>query len=115
MGKRSKGILHLQRRRLCFRLDYELGKNYLLFGGHASRECGRKVAAADSYLSCAGPYKVVENKIFVRSEISFFPNWVGRDQERFKFEDGGKRLILTTPAVNIQNNEVTSYLTWEKV
>src|SRR5271165_4792885 len=75
-----------------------------------------KVAAADTYLSYAGPYKVVDDTIIVRSEISFFPNWVGKDQIRFfKFENDGNKLVLTTPSVKIRGADVVSSLAWERV
>ncbi len=47
-------------------------------------------------------------------EVSFFPNWVGHDQERF-FEFSGNRLALSTPPVLIEGRQQRAYLIWERI
>src|SRR5438105_3788302 len=52
-----------------------------------------KDAAADTYLSYCGRYTLLPGKVVHHIEVSFFPNWVGGDQERI-FELDGDRLML---------------------
>jgi hypothetical protein len=72
-----------------------------------------KVSAAESYISYAGPYEIRGNKVVVHVEVSFFPNWVGRDQERF-FEVKGNMLELRTSPLLILGKQQIAHLIWKR-
>jgi hypothetical protein len=72
-----------------------------------------KAAAADTYVAYCGKYEVQQGKVIHHVEVSFFPNWVGVDQERF-FEFGGNRLVLSTPPILLGGTKVTTRLVWER-
>ena len=72
-----------------------------------------KAAAAETYLSYVGRYEVRGNKLTVHFEVSLFPNWVGKDQERF-FEFHGNRFTLSTPPILIKGKKVTTHGIWER-
>lgn len=53
------------------------------------------VGAMKSYLSYAGPFEVLDDRVVHHVEISLFPNWIGTDQTRYyRFVD--RRLYLST-------------------
>jgi len=72
-----------------------------------------KVAAAESYISYCGRYEVVQDRVIHRVEVSFFPNWVGVDQERFYRFDGNRLTIRAAPML-INGKSQSVYLIWEK-
>jgi hypothetical protein len=72
-----------------------------------------KVSAAEGYLSYAGRYDIQGNKIVVHTEVSFFPNWVGSDQERF-FEHRGNTLELGSSPLLVHGRQQTPHLIWER-
>jgi len=73
-----------------------------------------KAAAADTYISYCGRYEVRDSKIIHHIAVSFFPNWIGEDQERV-FEFDGKRLSLSTPSMLVDGVQQTGHLIWERV
>jgi lipocalin-like protein len=78
--------------------------------GGTTRE---KVSAAEGYVSYAGPYHVRGDKVVVGPEVSFFPNWVGKDQERL-FKITGNILELSTLPMLVQGRQQTAHLVWER-
>jgi len=72
-----------------------------------------KVSAAEGYISYAGRYDIQGNKIVVRAEVSFFPNWVETDQERF-FEVRGNTLELSSSPLLVRGKQQTAHLIWER-
>jgi hypothetical protein len=72
-----------------------------------------KVSAAEGYISYAGRYDIQGNKVVVHVEVSFFPNWVGRDQERF-FEVEGNTLELRTFPLLVAGKQQSAHLIWER-
>ena len=73
-----------------------------------------KVAASDTYVSYCGRYEIRDDKIIHHIAVSFFPNWIGVDQERaFKFD--GNRLSLSTLPFLADGLQQTSHLIWERV
>lgn len=73
-----------------------------------------KVAAAESFISYFGRYKVRGKKVIHLVEISFFPNWVGVDQERsFRFDEN--KLILSAKPMLINGKSQSVNLIWEKI
>jgi hypothetical protein len=73
-----------------------------------------KVSAAEGYISYAGRYDIRGNRVVVHAEVSFFPNWVGKDQERF-FEVKGNTLELRTSPLLVLGKQQTAHLIWEHV
>ncbi|MDQ1279421.1 MAG: hypothetical protein QG670_683 [Thermoproteota archaeon] len=73
-----------------------------------------KVAAADTYFSYCGRYKVDEDKVTHLVEVSFYPNWVGEKLERFyKFEED--KLILSTSPMIVNGKQQINYIIWERI
>ncbi len=66
------------------------------------------------YIAYSGRYDVLEDKVIHRLEISLFPNWIGKDQERF-YKIEGSRLTLSTRPMNFNGKKVVSKLVWEKI
>jgi hypothetical protein len=73
-----------------------------------------KAAAADTYVSYCGKYDVQGDTVTHHIELSFFPNWVGVDQER-KMAFDGNRLSLSTPPILVEGVEQTQHLIWERI
>ncbi len=73
-----------------------------------------KVAAFDSYSSYSGRYEVRGQKVIHHVEISSFPNWTGKEQERY-FAFFGDRLTLTAPPMRIGGVEQNLVATWERL
>ena len=73
-----------------------------------------KVAAADTYISYCGRYEIQGDNVIHHIEVSFFPNWIGVDQERI-FEFDGDKLSLSTPPFQIEGVQQTAHLIWERV
>jgi hypothetical protein len=73
-----------------------------------------KSAAMDTFFSYCGRYEVQDNKVVHHIEVSLFPNWTGKKQERmYKFEGG--RLKLSTPPFQVGGFEQTAHLIWERI
>ena len=74
-----------------------------------------KVAAAETFIGYSGKYEIQGDKLVVRADVSFFPNWVGVDQVRL-WELEGNRLTLSTPSpLLIRGLQQTAHLVWERV
>lgn len=71
-------------------------------------------AAKKSYQAYSGRYEVRGDKIIHHVEVSLFPNWVGREQQRF-YELEGDRLCLSTERLPQGKTHQTAYLEWERV
>ena len=93
-----------------------------IMGGHRPRFAAddirggtteEKVAASDGYISYAGRYEIQSDRVIHHIEVSFFPNWIGVDQERF-FELDGDDLTLRTPFLPIDGIEQAAYLVWKR-
>lgn len=81
-----------------------------IFGANAEE----KATAAQTYFSYCGRYEIQADKVIHHVEASFFPNWVGVDQERF-FEFTGDRLSLSKPPILVSGQQQTAHLIWERV
>lgn len=73
-----------------------------------------KTAAAETYISYSGKYEIQGDRLVVRPEVSFFPNWLGVDQVRF-WQLEGNRLTLSTPPMLVRGLQQTGHLVWERV
>ncbi|MCE5214218.1 MAG: lipocalin-like domain-containing protein [Methanobacterium sp.] len=73
-----------------------------------------KSQLADGFIGYTGKYEILDDKIIHHVEISFIPNWMGRPLERFYQHHNGK-LVLETPAEEIEGSKFISRLIWEKI
>jgi len=73
-----------------------------------------KLAAFDTYSSYSGRYEVRERRVIHHVEISSFPNWSGKEQERF-FAFSGDRLTLTAPPMRIGGVEQNLVAIWQRL
>ena len=73
-----------------------------------------KLAAFDTYSSYSGRYEVRGQKVIHHVEISLFPNWTGKAQERL-FEFSGERLTLTAPPMQIAGVEQNLVAIWQRM
>ena len=72
--------------------------------------------AFENYGSYFGTYTVDQAKQTVIHNVrgAWFPNWIGHDQVRhFKFD--GKRLLLSTPPMVWNGQQLEHILTWERL
>jgi hypothetical protein len=73
-----------------------------------------KLAAFDTYSSYSGRYEVRGQKVIHHVEISLFPNWTGKEQERY-FELSGDRLTLSAPPILIGGVEQKLVAIWQRL
>jgi hypothetical protein len=73
-----------------------------------------KLAAFDTYSSYSGRYEVRGQKVIHHVEISLFPNWTGKEQERY-FEFSGDRLTLNAPPMQIGGAEQKLVAIWQRL
>ena len=73
-----------------------------------------KAAAFDTYSSYSGRYEVRGQKVIHHVEISSFPNWTGKEQERF-FAFSGDRLTLSAPPMRIGGVEQNLAAIWQRL
>ncbi len=73
-----------------------------------------KAHAAQTYVSYCGQYEFRGDVVIHHVELSFFPNWVGVDQERL-VELTGNRLTLSTRPLVLGGRQQTAHLIWERV
>jgi Lipocalin-like domain len=72
-----------------------------------------KARAAESYVSYCGRYERRGESVIHQVDMSLFPNWTGRDQERQAKLDGN-RLTLEAPPFTIKGTEQRACLVWER-
>ncbi|MGH9741222.1 MAG: lipocalin-like domain-containing protein [Candidatus Acidiferrum sp.] len=73
-----------------------------------------KLAAFDTYSSYSGRYEIRGQKVIHHVEISLFPNWTGKEQERF-FAFSGDRLTLTAPPMLIGGVKLKLVAIWQRL
>ena len=73
-----------------------------------------KLAAFDTYSSYSGRYEVRGQKVIHHVEISSFPNWTGKEQERY-FAFSGDRLTLSAPPMQIGGVEQQLVAIWQRL
>jgi hypothetical protein len=73
-----------------------------------------KLAAFDTYSSYSGRYEVRGQKVIHHVEISLFPNWSGKGQERF-FAFSADCLTLTAPPMRIGGVEQNLVAIWQRL
>jgi hypothetical protein len=72
-----------------------------------------KVQAFDTYFSYCGRYELRGEKVIHHIEVSLFPNWIGKDEERF-YRFDNDQLILSTPPLLVDGIEQTGLLIWKR-
>lgn len=72
-----------------------------------------KLAAFDTYSSYSGRYEVHGQKVIHHVEISLFPNWSGKAQERF-FAFSGDQLTLAAPPIRIGGVDQKLLAIWQR-
>lgn len=72
-----------------------------------------KVQAFDAYFSYCGRYEVRGENVIHHVEVSLFPNWIGKSQER-QYRFAQDQLILSAPPVLIDGMERAAHLIWRK-
>lgn len=130
-------LLSLEARSSTGEVSYPYGKDaagYLLYAGegymsvsvmqtrrtHFASPDGlqapaeQKLAAFDSYSSYSGRYEVRGQKVIHQVEISLFPNWSGKEQERY-FAFSGDRLTLSAPPMWIGGVELELVAIWQRL
>jgi hypothetical protein len=70
--------------------------------------------ARKTYQAYSGRYEVRDGRMIHHVEVSLFPNWVGRDQERF-YELDGDRLRLSTEPLPFGSSYQVAHLEWQRV
>lgn len=79
------------------------------FGGTPEED----VAAMKSFISYAGRYECLADRVIHYVTQASCPNWVGSEQVRFhKFLEG--QLELSAPGVVFQGATVTAHVLWER-
>lgn len=73
-----------------------------------------KAAAFDSCFAYTGTFEVAEGRVIHRLQHRTFPNWIGTEQVRFVWFNGG-RLILETPPLPTADGLAVSRLVWERL
>ena len=73
-----------------------------------------KIEAFNGYISYSGTYEVTETSVFHKIEVSLFPNWINKIQERYYVFDG-KSMTLSTPLQLVGGMKLSSHLVWEKI
>jgi hypothetical protein len=73
-----------------------------------------KLAAFATYGSYSGRYEVRGQTVIHHVELSLFPNWSGREQERF-FEFSEDRLTLSAPPMQIGGVDQKLVAVWKRL
>jgi hypothetical protein len=73
-----------------------------------------KLAAFDTYSSYSGRYEVRGQTVIHHVEVSSFPNWTGKAQERL-FAFSADRLTLSAPPMRIGGVEQNLVAIWQRL
>ena len=91
------------------------GRPLLGSAGFVLGDEGRKLAAADGYVSYAGTFELDGADICHHVQLSLYPDWIGQTLRRRVSWDESGRLTLTTPAVTTARGKVVvDEITWFK-
>lgn len=112
-GKEAKGMIY-------YHDSGHMGVN-IMSEGRKNFESGdmfvatpEEMQTAIRYISYSGKFRVEGDKVIHQIEVSFFPNWVGAEQERF-YEFKESQLTLSTRPMKFGGKKVVSKLLWEKL
>ncbi len=70
-------------------------------------------AAANHFVAYCGRFEIKDDAILHHPDLSFFPNWVGKDMVR-KATFDGNRLTLTSEQQVRSGRESTAVIVWER-
>jgi len=74
-----------------------------------------KAVAFGTYVSYSGRYRISNDKVIHKIEMSLFPNWVGTEQERLFQFDVQNQLVISTPEyVSATGAMETASLVWTR-
>jgi hypothetical protein len=72
-----------------------------------------KLSLAKGFMTYAGKYEILDDRILHKIEIGYIPNWAGTTFERFPFFEDGNLVLATAPTL-LRGKYFTGYLTWAK-
>jgi hypothetical protein len=114
LGKDALGYLLYTREGYMSASIMQAGRANFASPDMLQTQIAEKLAAFDTYSSYSGRYEVLEQKVIHRIEVSLFPNWSGKDQERF-YEFSGDRLTLSTAPMVYGGVEQRLFAIWQRV
>lgn len=75
-----------------------------------------RAAAFGSFVAYGGRWTLDGDHVVHAVETSLFPNWVGSTQRRhWQLIDGGARLVLTAPPLEVAGTTRVQRLTWARL
>jgi hypothetical protein len=75
-----------------------------------------RVAAFASFIAYSGTFRVEDNDVIHRVEISLFPDWVGGEQRRHvELSEDRNRLTLSTDPMPSAGRVGRHHLSWERI
>jgi hypothetical protein len=72
------------------------------------------VRAVEGFVAYAGRYTLHRDRVVHHVDLSLFPNWAGRDQER-SLELSGERLTLRAGPLLLAGKQQLARLLWKRV
>ena len=84
--------------------------------GEPGRGAGtaEKARAFEEYLSYAGRYTFLGDRVIHHVEVALWPSWVGTDLPRLAAFDGNRLILRTAPEPDTARAR-TTIITWERV
>jgi len=113
-GKDAAGYLLYSREGYMSVSVMQAGRAHFASPDGLRAPAGEKLTAFDTYSSYSGKYEVRGQKIIHHVEVSLFPNWSGKEQERF-FAFSGDRLTLSAPPMPIGGVEQNLVAIWQRL
>lgn len=74
----------------------------------------QKARAFEEYLSYAGRYTFLGDRVIHHVEVALWPSWVGADLLRLATFDGARLILRTQPSENEARSR-TTIIIWERV
>lgn len=81
-----------------------------LFIGKNLEELDKSSLLAD-FIAYSGKYDISDEKVVHQVEMSFIPQWIGKDMDR-SYQIENEKLILITP---LEDNEFFNEIIWERL
>lgn len=72
-----------------------------------------KATLSEGFISYAGRYEVLDDRVIHHVEMSYIPNWIGTQFIRFYRFEGGC-LLLKTPPTSFRGKDFVGYLIWRR-
>lgn len=113
MGKDAQGYIMYSREGYISVAFMSTGRTPFASEDLRAGRVEEKVQAFDAYFSYCGRYEVRGETVIHHIEVSLFPNWIGKSQER-RYRFDRNQLILSAPPVLIDGIEQAAHLIWQK-